>query len=225
LNCDGLIEEWEKSTDIARVIYGSMGMMATAFAFFHIFSNEWEARLKWKFDNLFAIANALHFIFAMIFPLFQLIWWWGSYSDNLWVIDAFYYWSHVNTWYLATFYWLWQILFLAWIAKESDYTNSYKDHALTIMMTNVVFGIAALVLQTVWADRLNLWYVKTQFLAGRTVNESKNNVWGYLGSLGSTARTWYNYTPSGREAQEPLELVDNRVEEAEETVEDNMFDF
>lgn len=146
MNCDGLIEEWEKSTDIPRVIYGSMGMMATAFAFFHIFSNEWESRFKWKFDNLFAVANPLHFIFAMIFPLFQMIWWWGSYSDNLWVIDAFYYWSNVNTWYLATLYWLWQILLLAWVAKESDYTNSYSDHALTIMMTNVVFGIAALVL-------------------------------------------------------------------------------
>lgn len=82
----------------------------------------------------------------MIFPLFQMIWWWGSYSDNLWVIDAFYYWSNVNTWYLATLYWLWQILLLAWVAKDNDYTNSYSDHALTIMMTNIVFGIAALVL-------------------------------------------------------------------------------
>jgi len=116
LNCDGLIEEWEKSTDIPRVIYGSMGMMATAFAFFHIFSNEWESRFKWNFDDLFAVANPLHFIFAMIFPLFQMIWWWGSYSDNLWVIDAFYYWSNVNTWYLATLYWLWQILLLAYSA-------------------------------------------------------------------------------------------------------------
>jgi len=72
------------------------------------------------------------------------------------------------------------------------HTITDLDHATTVLLINMLSGFVTLVLQLVYADRLNLWYVKAQFFAGRSTNESKQRVWDYPAALGSTARTRYN---------------------------------
>jgi hypothetical protein len=84
----------------------------------------------------------------------------------------------------------------------------------------MIMAIAALIFQTVWADRFNFWYVKMQFLNGRSVNESKNNVWSYPSAIGSTGRSQYNYTNPNRDARVPLEkIADDATKTANETEE------
>jgi len=160
------------------------------------------------FTSWFSTGGVLSLIFTTIFSMPLFILWIGSYSMNLKIIDAFYVYAWVNSWYLGTVYWLIWVFYLVHVIVRgggSYGTDSATDHGMTVLIVNFVIGATALVMQTVMADRLNFWYVKTQFHAGREVNEAKNNVWTYPASLGSTARSWYNYSDNKKDAQAPIE--------------------
>ena len=73
----------------------------------------------------------------------------------------------------------------------------------------MLFGFFAIIFQTVWADRFNFWYVKQQFMNGRSVNEAKNNVWPYPAAIGSTGRSNYELTIAAPENRS--ENYDDRV--------------
>ena len=75
----------------------------------------------------------------------------------------------------------------------------------------MLFGFFAVFFQLFWADRFNLWYVKQQFMNGRSVNEAKNNVWTAPAAIGSTGRTNYELTLA---APEDREITTDRVEDA-----------
>lgn len=140
-------------------------------------------------------------------PLFWMFL--ASYSGDLQTIDAFYIWSYVNTWYYVSLFWILQIFWFVTVSKRNESNaitpDSTKDHSLNISIVQMLLGIFAIIFQTVWADRLNFWYVKQQFLNGRSVNEAKNNVWEYPASLGSTGRSQYHYENPNRDAQSRVE--------------------
>jgi hypothetical protein len=151
-------------------------------------------------------------------PLFFM--WLATYSNNLDVMDAFYVYAYVNTWYYASLFWIVQLFWVIAIGERNSgmeiLPDTYKDHSLSIFIVQMVMAITAIVFQTVWADRFNFWYVKMQFLNGRSVNESKNNVWSYPSAIGSTGRSQYNYTNPNREARTPVEkTVDEQRDNAD----------
>jgi hypothetical protein len=119
-----------------------------------------------------------------------MLFWLLSYIESPAMYDAFYIWSFVNTWYLVTLFWIPMLFFMVHLIVR--YTISDDDHATTVFIINLLAGVTTLVMQLVWADRFNLWYVKRQFLAGRSVNKAKSMVWSWPAALGTTARTIFN---------------------------------
>lgn len=119
-----------------------------------------------------------------------MLFWLLSYMEVPAMYDVFYIWSHVSTWYLVTLFWI-PMLFMM-VHMIVRYTVVEDDHATTVFIINLLAGVTTLVMQLVWADRFNLWYVKRQFLAGRSVNKAKNMVWNWPAALGTTARTKFN---------------------------------
>jgi hypothetical protein len=155
-------------------------------------------------------------ILTIIFALPLFFMWLFSYSGNLGVLDAFYIWSYVNSWYYITGFWLLQIFWFVVVSKRnSDGTltpDTYEDHSMNISIVQMLFGFFAIIFQTVWADRFNFWYVKQQFMNGRSVNDAKNNVWTYPASIGSTGRSNYELTLAAPEDRR--EINADRVEDA-----------
>lgn len=220
LNCDGTVESWESSNDIPRIVFGTFSMMMIMQALYIVIGNNWHINYWFKgaFYTWYSAAGTFNLIFSALtaFPLFLL--WIASYSMNLAVIDAFYAFAYVNTWYIASFYWLiWMMYVIHTIVRNLGTLSpdTTKDHSTTVSMVHLVLGFTALVLQTVLADRFNFWYVKIQYHGGRSVNEAKNNVWSYPASLGSTARSWYNYVDTKRDAQTPIEKAKKEKQAAE----------
>lgn len=119
-----------------------------------------------------------------------MLFWLLSYMEVPTMYDIFYIWSYVSTWYLVTFFWIPMLFMMVHMIKRHTVTE--EDHATTVFIINLLAGITTLVMQLVWADRFNLWYVKRQFLAGRSVNKAKNMVWNWPAALGTTARTKFN---------------------------------
>lgn len=146
--------------------------------------------------NWFGIAVWMLFIMSWFTSFLEMIFWWLSYTNVSILIDIFYWLSNVQTWYLASMFWLPVIFLIVHIASRPRgfLSDDTKDHSSTVLLTTIISGFTGLVLQVIWADRLNLWYVKAQFKQGYSSNEAKNRSWSYPASLGSTARTWYNYT-------------------------------
>lgn len=191
-DCNGLIESWEKVNEVPRVIFGTMAMMVTALTLYSSLSDKFMINYGFMFGTWLSAGVAMLFIMTCIFSFPQMLFWWISYSESLGMIDIYYVWSHVNTWYLSSLYWLPVIFMIIHIIKRDKVED--MDHSTTILVITLVSGLTALVMNLVWADRLNLWYVKAQFMAGRSTNEAKGNVWNYPAALGSTARTLYNWT-------------------------------
>ena len=191
-DCNGLIESWEKVNEVPRVIFGTMAMMITALTLYSSLSDRFMVVYGFTMKTWISAGVAMLFIFTCIFSFPMMLLWWFSYIESLAVIDAFYFVSHINTWYLASFYWLPVIMMIVHIIKREGVEET--DHSTTIMVITFVSGLTALILNLIWADRFNLWYVKAQFMAGRSTNEAKGRVWNYPAALGSTARTLYNYT-------------------------------
>jgi len=106
------------------------------------------------------------------------------------VYDIFYIWSIFNTWYLVTLFWI-PMLFMM-VHMILRYEVAEDEHIVAVFIVNLLAGLTTLIMQLVWADRFNLWYVKRQFLAGRSVNKSKSMVWNWPAALGTTARTVFN---------------------------------
>jgi len=231
LNCDGKIESWEKADDIPRIVFGTFAMILWAHSLYTVLANEWYLRTKFYFGSIFSAAGTLELIFASIFSLPLMLLWWATYSNNLGTIDAFYVFGFVNNWYLASIYWGIWLLYVIGIMVRNYGTSqvmgdTYEDHSMAVMISHMILGLCAIVMQTVWADRFNFWYVKTQFLAGRDINSAKNNVWNYPASLGSTARSWYNYTENRRDAQKPIEKAESiRNAEEKAAADDNSMEF
>jgi len=173
LNCDGKIESWEKANDIPRIVFGVSSLLLTGHALYVVLANEFYVRTGFLFANWFSAAGTLEMIFAGLFHFPLMLIWMASYSQNLAVLDAFYIFCHVNTWWLATLYWLIWIFYIIHIAIRNNgitvLPDTYDDHSMSVMITMMVLGLLSLVMQTVWADRLNFWYVKQQFLGGRPV--------------------------------------------------------
>jgi len=172
--------------------------------------NKWSINYWFKgmFATWYSAAGTFNLIFTAItsVPLFFL--WIASYSMNLAVIDAFYSYAWVNTWYIASIYWIiWFMYIIHTLVRNAGTLSpdTLSDHSTTVTIVHMVIGFTALVLQTVLADRFNFWYVKIQYHAGREVNEAKNNVWSYPAAIGSTARSWYNWVDPNRDAQTPIE--------------------
>jgi len=214
LNCDGKIESWEKADDIPRIVFGTFSMILWAHSLYTVLVNKWYQpdHTGFMFKSLFSAAGTLELIFSTIFSMPLMIMWWATYSNNLATIDAFYVYAFVNNWYLATIYWIVWFIYVVSVAIRNYGTmqgDSSDDHSLSVVITSSILGLSAIVMQTVWADRFNFWYVKTQFLAGRDINSAKNNVWNYPASLGSTARSWYNYTENRRDAQKPIQAAES----------------
>lgn len=69
-------------------------------------------------------------------PLFFM--WLATYSNSLDVIDAFYVYSYVNTWYYASLFWIVQLFWIIAVADRNSSSeilpDTYKDHSMSIFI-------------------------------------------------------------------------------------------
>jgi hypothetical protein len=85
------------------------------------------------------VAGLINLVFSVIFPLPLFILWIMSYSGDTGIIDAFYIWSYVNSWYYITAFWL--VNFMWFLAANSKntlgtvYPDKAGDHSLNIAIS------------------------------------------------------------------------------------------
>jgi len=161
-DCNGKIESWEKVNDVPRVIFGAMGMIITALSLYSLLANDFIKHFGFSYYTWFSAGNATLFIFTCFTSFPQMLFWWLSYIDSLALIDIFYYLNFVNTWYLSSAFWLPVLFLLIHLDHRENGAlgETAIDHSTTVLLTTLISGVTGLVLQILWADRMNLWYVK-----------------------------------------------------------------
>lgn len=136
LDCNGVIESWERANDFPRIVHGLSSLVFSMSATYIIGINAWTKTIGFKADTWQSLCGLLNMIFSIIFALPLFFMWLFSYSGSLGVLDAFYIWSYVNSWYYITGFWILQIFwFVASSRKNTSETimpDTYDDHSLNI---------------------------------------------------------------------------------------------
>merc|ERR1711865_130090 len=137
LDCNGVIESWERANEIPRIVFGVFAMMFSASSLYIVLANRfWYNYNIAKLETFQSAAGLINLILSVFtaMPLFFM--WLATYSNSLDVIDAYYVFSYVNTWYYASIFWIVQILWWLSVSKRNSSSeilpDTYKDHSLTI---------------------------------------------------------------------------------------------